>query len=373
MKQTVTVSAVGDISNGPDPLDVAFANVMEPLRSADIRFGHAERAYSERGQWNPQSGPQAPRRLPAVAAGFKSVPFHVLSIASNHTGDWGPDAVEDTVETFEKLGIPTVGSGRTIAEARRPAIIEAKGLRIAFLGYVSVIPVQTWATDNRAGCAPMRAHTYYEPYEYQPGSLARIVTVPFEDDLENLVSDVKNAKSQADLVFVSLHWGLHFQPKPCDYQPIVAHAAIDAGATAILGHHPHQPQGVEIYKGAVIYYSIGNFTFGLSRKGSSHCLPAGTYEHQEVYSVEPDPGFRFDYRRHWNEGGIAFMEVDREGLRQASYMPTHMNEVGHATRVMPDDPGFAKQMDYLNWSGKFISGGVTDMRPVGDRYEIYAR
>ena len=163
------ISAVGDISNGPEPLEASFADVMETLRSADVRFGHAERAYSARGRWVEQSGPTAPRRLPETAAGFKSVPFDVLSIASNHTGDWGPEAVEDTVETFRALGIPTVGSGRNIEEARKPVIITRKGIRIAFLGYVSVIPVQTWATETRAGCAPMRAHTYYGSSANQMG------------------------------------------------------------------------------------------------------------------------------------------------------------------------------------------------------------
>src|SRR5258706_13164130 len=103
----------------------------------------------------------------------------------------------------------------------------------------------------------MRAQTFYEPYEFQPGSPARVVTVPHAADLEDLVRDVKQAKQNADLVFVSLHWGVHFTSRPCDYQPVVAHAAIDAGANAILGHHPHRPQGIEVYKDTVIFYSIG--------------------------------------------------------------------------------------------------------------------
>src|SRR4029077_14877454 len=159
---------------------------------------------------------------------FQSVPFDVLSIASNTSGSWGPEAVEDTAETFRLLGIPTVGAGRNIAEARKPAIITRKGLRIAFLGYVSVIPPQSWATETRAGSAPMRAHTFYEPYEFQPGAPARVVTIPHPADLECLLRDVGRAKQNADLVFVSLHWGVHYVSRPCDYQSAVAHAAIDA-------------------------------------------------------------------------------------------------------------------------------------------------
>ena len=152
--------------------------------------------------------------------------------------------------------------------------------------------------------------------------------MPHAADLQNLVRDVQRAKQNADFVFVSLHWGIHFQPRVCDYQPIVAHAAIDAGANAILGHGPHQQQGIELYKGAVIFYSIGNFSLNISeyrrpgREGGSYCLPDMGYRHQEVYSIEPDPGFVFDY---------------------------------------------------LNWTGKFVAGGVTQMKAAGDRYEVFAR
>lgn len=377
--ERVTISAVGDVTPGlkSEPPESKFAFVMELLRSADVRFGHSERGYSEHGHWVEQAGVKRPQQHPRMAAGFKSVPFDVLSIASNFVGAWGPEAVIETVETFRSLDIPTVGAGRNISEARRSAIVTRKGFRIAFLAYVSVLPSQTWATETRAGCAPMRAHTYYEPYEFQPGAPARVVTVPHAADLEHLVRDVQRAKQDADFVFVSLHWGLHFQPRICNYQPIVAHAAIDAGATAILGHHAHQPQGVEIYKGAVILYSIGNFSFNTTqrpeREGGSYCLPDMVHKHHDVYSLEPDPGFVFDYRRHFNEGGIAFIDVDALGLARVTYLPTLMNELGQPEAVRPDQPQFEKSLNYLNWAGKFIAGGVTQIRAVGDRYEVFAR
>src|SRR5580765_5061165 len=128
----VTVSAVGDVGTGFDPPEKSFAYVLEPLRSADLRFAHVERLYTERGSWQQQSVSVHPRQHPRMAQAFKSVPFDVLSIASNLSGDWGPEAVEDTAETFRQIGIPTVGAGRNLTEARQPAIIERNGLRIAF-------------------------------------------------------------------------------------------------------------------------------------------------------------------------------------------------------------------------------------------------
>lgn len=369
----VTVAAAGDVGTGHEPPESSFAHVLELLRSADVRFAQVERLYSERGCFQTQGGGFHTRQSARMAEAFKSVPFSVLSIGSNHTGDWGPEAVEDTVETFRRLGIPTVGAGRNIQEARQHAIVTAKGLRIAFLGYVSVMLPQYWATETRAGSTPMRAHTYYEPYEYQPGAPARIVSVPYADDLAHLVEDVRCAKQEADFVFVSLHWGVHYVPYPSDYQPVVARAAIDAGASAVLGHHPHQQQGMELYKNGVIFYSIGNLSFHRRGGPPAACMPDGRYLHKEVYTIEPEPGVVYDYRRHYNEGGVAIIDVDRRGIRGVDYVPTMMNAEGRPELIRPGDPQFEKSLAYLNWTGKFIRGGVTNIQPAGDRYAVYRR
>ena len=326
----ITIAAAGDVGTGHQPLESAFAYVADALRIADIRFAQVEKLYSERGSFVWQSGAmeQEIRQPPHTVSAFASVPFNVLSLASNHTGDWGPQAAEDTVDVFRHIGIPTIGAGHNIAEARRHVVIEKHRLRVAFLGYCSVLLPQFWATEERAGCAPMRAHTFYEPCEYQPGSPARIVTIPHRRDLELLVEDVRKAKQVADFVVVSLHWGLHYVSKVQDYQPIVAHAAIDAGANAILGHHPHQPHAVEVYKGAVIFYSLGNFAFHRRGGGLARCWPNGEPSHKEVYSMEMDPGHYYDYRRHWNEAGIAYIDLDQAGVSRVTYLPTLMNPAG---------------------------------------------
>ena len=373
----VKIAAVADICTGHQPPESAFTNVLATLRGADLRFAQVERLYARRGSYQEQNGMSGrpARQDPSFADVFKTVPFDILSLASNHTGDWGPEAVEDTVETFRLLGIPTVGAGCNVAEARKPVILERNGVRIAFLAYVSTVLPQFWANESRAGAAPMRAHTYYEPYEYQPGAPARVVTVPHAADLEHLVADVKQVRQHADVVLVSLHWGVHYVPRPCDYQPVVAHAAIDAGADVILGHHAHQPQGIEIYKNGVVFYSMGNFAFAPPRRKGSHSLamPMGEYVQKDVYSLEPDPGFVFDYRRHFKEGGIVFLDVDRKGVARVNYMPTLMNDDGQPDNVRPGQPQFEKQLEYLNWAGRFIKGGVTAMKAAGDRYEVYVR
>jgi len=375
--ERVTIAAVGDISTGFELPASAFDHVMQPLRSADLRFAQCERVYSERGYFQQQAGSAHSRQHPRYAEAFKEVPFDILSIASNHSGDWGPEAVEDTAETFRALGIGAVGAGRNITEARKPAIFTKKGMRIAVLAYVSASMPQYWATDTRAGTAPMRAHTFYEPYECQPGAPARVVTVPHKADLEALVQDVRHARELADLVIVSFHWGVHHTSRPCDYQPTVAHAAIDAGAAAIIGHHPHRPQGIEIYKGAAIFYSIGSFSIYHNpthkEKAWRYCRPNGDFTEREVYTIEPDVGFVFDYHLHHDEGGVVYFDADERGIERVSFLPTLMNHAGQPEVVHPEQPQFGNSLAYLNWAGKFVPGGLTQIKAVGDRYQVFTR
>ena len=131
-----------------------------------------------------------------------------------------------------------------------------------------------------------------------------------------------------------------------------------------------------MYGGGVIFYSIGNFCFWLNpvrKKGHHYCAPNQQFKQDDVYRAEPDPGFVFEYKRHFNESGIAFIDADRRGIARVTVLPTLMNETGQPEVVRPDQPQFEKSLTYLNWAGKFIAGGVTQIRAAGDRYQVFAR
>ena len=164
-------------------------------------------------------------------------------------------------------------------------MIEKNGVRIAFLGYCSVLLPQYWATEDRAGCAPIVRTHFTSRYKFQPGSPGASSPCRTRKTCGSLLEDVRKAKQAADVVVLSMHWGLHYIPKPHDYQTIVAHAAIDAGVSLILGHHPHQQQAIEVHKGAVIFYSLGNFAMYRRKGGHAYCMPNGEYTHGEVYWV----------------------------------------------------------------------------------------
>lgn len=373
-KDYLELAAVGDTATGREPPESIFEHVQELLRTADVRFAQVERLFSERGGLQLQAMSPHVRQNPRMATAYLSVPFDVVGVGSNHVGDWGPEAAEDTVATFRALDIGTVGAGRNIEDARKPAIVTKEGQRIAFLGYVTVLLPGYWATEDRAGAAPMRARTYYEPYEYQPGAPPRIVTVPNAKDLEQLQEDVRRARKEADHVVVSFHWGVHWIPRPLtDYQPIVAHAAVDAGATAILGHHPHVMQAVEIYKGAAIFYSLGNFAFYRMPGSHQYCLPNCEYTFDQVYSRPMEPGYTYRYDRFRMEGGIAFLQLDREGLRKVTFVPTVMNSERQATIVPRDSAKFEEIRTYLSWVSEGLEGGIKEPKVEGDRIVLFER
>lgn len=377
-----TVFAVGDTSPPNNAPHSIFANVKGTLREADIRFCQAERVFSRRGSYHRFGLGHHSRRDPKTASAYKAVGFDVVSTAGNHSGDWGHEGFVDTVRTLEKLGIAVIGSGRNIERARKPAIFKKKGVTVGFLAYASVIPPQTWATVDQSGVAPVRVETYYEPYEYQPGGPARIITIPFEDDVRAMQADIDALRQKVDCVFVSHHWGVHGVPRPlAQYQPTVARAAVEAGADVILGHHAHCLQAVELMehagRTAVVLYGLGNFAMPAiaSRPQQHHCAPMGVHTYEDAYYRPLTPGHVIDsYAQFWVEACIARIEASRAGVERVSIMPTFVEsmEAGQPRRVLGNEKKFAEIMTHLKWASEKMPGAAK-LRKVGDEIVAYSR
>lgn len=259
LPQAIRIVAVGDI--GPrraSPRDM-FADVAGALQG-DITFGQMECVVSDEGTPAPNAR-LAMRTSPEVAAVLAGVGFDVLSLAGNHAMDFGGAALIDTVAHLRAAGIATCGAGPTLQAARQPAIVEAAGRRVAFLAYNAILPHGYAAEPNRPGCAPLRVHTVYEPIEPdQPGTDPRVLTFVAPGDLAAILDDVRSARERSDHVIVSMHWGIHFvRAVLAQYQHEVGRAVIDAGADAIIGHHPHLLKGIAFHRGRPIIHSMGNF------------------------------------------------------------------------------------------------------------------
>lgn len=243
----LTIAAVGDIMLGrsvasaitPDEPDGPFASVRVRLQSGDLTVGNLESVVSELGTPEPKAYTFA--APPLATTGLAMAGFDVVSLANNHSLDFGPAALLDTIDMLKAASVGVVGAGRNDREAWASHIVTVNGLRVAFLAAAEV--------PNEAGY-DMRA---WAATEDEPG-------IAWADDAR-LAAAVRSAAADADLVIVLLHFGIEGTIQPSDRQRQVARAAVDAGASLVIGSHPHLVQPVEEYHGGLIAYSLGNFVF----------------------------------------------------------------------------------------------------------------
>jgi capsule synthesis protein PGA_cap len=369
---TLTLLAGGDVGPTYEPAE-QFADLIKPvLRQADVRFAQCERTYSSRGV-RPQFvyGPSgAHSRLhPRQAAIFDAAHIDVVSVASNHAMDWGPDALLDTVELFRKKGIQPIGAGRDRREATAPAIVSVNGVTIAIMAYCSVIRDGQAARDGEAGIAPMRADTFSAHEDFQPGTPPVMNTQARRADIEAMMADIAAVKDRVDAVVISMHWGLRLVPKTiCDYQVEMAHAAIDAGADLIIGHHPHAIKAVETYRDRVCFYSIGNFlTNGTARPGTSYSQWGGLFWFDVDEECAPPQGMYY-LPRHCRMSMLAKAEFQPGGVKRVSFVPVYITGDARPYAVTRNDPMFQTILDYTeNVSSEFPHS----LRADGDEIEVF--
>jgi len=162
----------------------------------------------------------------------------VVCLANNHIMDFGTQSLTATRDMLAEHGMHGIGAGLNLDEARRTAILERGGTRVAFLAFTTDREEvrSILATPSTAGCAPL-------------------------GDREDVLSRVAAARDRADIVCVSIHWGREFFRYPAPEQVALARDLADAGAQLVVGHHPHVLQGFETYRDSLLLYSLGNFFF----------------------------------------------------------------------------------------------------------------
>ena len=364
--------AVGDIAPDRDDADECFALIAADLAAAQFVFGQIETSFTTLGTRLPQAR-HAVRARPEGVMALRRANFGVVSCAGNHCMDWGREALLDTMENLERAGIAVVGAGADIAAARRPVIRDVGGVRVAFLAYSSILPQSYWAEDRRAGCAPMRAFTHYEQVEHdQPGTPARIRTFSHPADLDALRADVASARAAADLVLVSMHWGVHFIPYViADYQREVGHAAIDAGADAVIGHHAHILKGAELYRGRPILYSIGNFATDL-RMDAAHAASAGFREIQKLHPRWiPDFDSLYNFPEDSRLTLLVKIDLSPESQGRLRLRPVLINRNAQPRLLAPAEVHFEGVRAYLDEAGG--SAGLNGrLRTSNGELELYA-
>jgi len=203
------------------------------LGSTDILMANLEFPFSNRGE--PQDKTWVFRCNPKHIGFLSDMGIGVVSLGNNHSLDYGRDALLDTLDLLDLNDIAYVGAGRNLDDASNFRIFEVNGRKIAFLGASRVVPYVSWyAQKNRPG-----VFTTYDPAP--------------------LLERIRIASVEADYVVVYVHWGVEKESHPEGWQRTLAKRYIDAGASCVVGSHPHVLQGIEFYEGIPIIYSLGNF------------------------------------------------------------------------------------------------------------------
>ena len=243
----VSVVSVGDILLGNasstqlanQGYDWSFEHVQPLLGSADLVIGNlaAPVTTSTKKQAREKGEKDYAYKLShASAAALKRAGFHAVSLGNNHILDYGMNGLRDTLAILRTNDLVGFGAGDNEEEARRGVIYDFGTVRIGVLGYGEEgNEAKSVAKGERGGYALLAE--------------------------KNLAADIPQMRAHADVVLVSVHWGKNYKDVT-DAQHKLGQRAIELGADIVCGHHPHIAQGIEVYKGKPIMYSLGNFVFG---------------------------------------------------------------------------------------------------------------
>jgi poly-gamma-glutamate capsule biosynthesis protein CapA/YwtB (metallophosphatase superfamily) len=324
---------------------VPFRHVTAELHSADVVFANLECCLHLPSQSHANEGFFADPQVAGEALRHSGI--HAVGLANNV--NYGSTNIAASIARLDQLGVLHTGAGANLAAARAPAIVAANGVRVGVLQRSSVY----WPTDHEAhidspGIAVIRGHTAYHvpmgrmapgvPPANRPGVAPLIVTWADATYLDEFGKDIEALRSRVDIVVASCHWGLGREP--LQYMREIAHAAIDAGADVVMGHGPHYPLPVEIYKGRPIFYGLGNLTFStghLSRKhvGWVGMLVEVTFERAFIAGCY----YRFVRSNRHNESFLCRLADEGETLAdldaRSCKLGARFTPEGDRVRIMP--------------------------------------
>ncbi len=225
---------IDDVMRKHHDFNYPFYQIRDVIAGADIAIVNLESPISLKGR--DVGSIYSFRADPRAAFGLAFAGIDVVSLANNHAGDYGSEALTDTIRILRNMGIGVVGAGENMLMANAPLLINVNDITIALFSSTPIAP--SWFT--RKDSMPAIAHL----------------------NESVLTENISKAREQgADIVAVLLHWGNEYETTHLASQEAIAHNLIDAGATLVIGHHPHVVQEVEKYHGGVIAYSLGNLVF----------------------------------------------------------------------------------------------------------------
>lgn len=270
--------------------DYPWEEIAPLLQEADLAVANLEAVLTTQGQLRDKT--YLIRAHPRWVQTLAAAGLDLVAMAHNHALDYGQVGLDETLATLQTLGVAVVGAGPSsdAKQAHRPALFSLRGVRVAVLGYAAA----RW--DGSAD-VPATEHLAW-------------------GRTEAIQADVRAAQDQADLVVVLLHAGTEYAVRPSPDQAAAAHAAIDAGAALVVGHHPHVTQTVEQYKDGLIVYSLGDALFDIPRQ-------AAMQGHLLRVHVRREGLVRAELWPFWIDGAIRprLLADDQGGVRVQVILP----------------------------------------------------
>jgi poly-gamma-glutamate synthesis protein (capsule biosynthesis protein) len=285
----------------------------------------------------------------ALPEALKANGIKIVSFANNHVMDQGWPGFAETREHLKEIGLLFAGSGDTASQTWKPVIVEANGVKVGWLG------MTRWLNGNHNPDKEDQPHVNFFPYPGESGG------APGADEAA-VLDAIKKARTQCDMLVLSIHWGTEYAPAPRPEDVETAHKMLEAGATVIVGHHPHVLQPIETYRTAdgrdtVIFYSLGNFLSNQSRNYIDGLMP----------DKDGDPrdsmiGLFSAVRRDYGPAGIR-VELGHVGMLPV-WGENNRNELAHGKAKVPnihpalidrEMPRLQARLDELN---KATQGGA---------------
>jgi len=317
----------------------AYTRLLDLVRGADAAFTNIEMLFHDFEPYPMnESGGTYMRAEPALAKELAWAGFDLGSLANNHTGDYGALGMRLTKKYVAEAGIVAAGAGESLTEAREAKFLETAKGRVALISVASTFPDHSRAGRTRGdvparpGLSPLRFTTTYvvtrDRYEqlrqtageitgttppagetltlvgrrFVVGTTPGVRTEPRADDVAEIAAVVKSARTLADKVIVTIHAheGGRTRLEPAGFLVTFARAMIDAGADLFVGHGPHVLRGIEIYKGAPILYSLGDFIF---QNETLLRYPADNYDDQRL-GADAQPNDYLNRRYNFDKSGF---------------------------------------------------------------------
>ena len=352
----------------------AHSQLFELVRGADAAFTNLEMLFHDYEPYPMnESGGTYMRAEPALLKELVWAGFDLVSLANNHTGDYGADGMRITKKHVAAAGLVQAGAGEDLAEAREAAFLDTAKGRVALISVASTFPDHSRAgrprngVRGRPGLNPLRfTTTYVVPRgqldslramqaeltgrpaaegdaitffgrRFAAGAKAEIRTEPHAGDMQEIAAVVRNASRLADFTLVTIHAheGAQNRTVPAQFLVTFARAMIDAGADVFAGHGPHVLRGIEIYRGRPILYSLGDFIF---QNETVLRLPGENYD---PYDLGPGAGVA-DFNDSRYRKDTSGFPADREIWEAVVAMPSWQGKRLTALALHPISLGFGK-------------------------------